>query len=154
MEWEPVVGLEVHAELRTQSQMFCGGAVVDSTVAEPNTHTCPVCLGMPGSLPVINRRAVDLGLRVALALECQVAPVSVFARKNYFYPDLPKGYQISQYELPLATEGALKILPGEQARELATGSVHIPMQGKIESLNAAVAGGILLYEIARIRNKN
>ncbi len=125
MEWEPVVGLEVHAELRTQSKMFCGCAVVDSTVAEPNTHTCPVCLGMPGSLPVINRRAVDLGLRVALALGCRVAPVSVFARKNYFYPDLPKGYQISQYELPLATDGLLKILSGEQARAIRIRRVHL-----------------------------
>jgi aspartyl-tRNA(Asn)/glutamyl-tRNA(Gln) amidotransferase subunit B len=125
MEWEPVVGLEVHAELRTQSKMFCGCAVVDSTTAEPNTHTCPVCLGMPGSLPVLNRRAVDLGLRVALALECRVAPVSVFARKNYFYPDLPKGYQISQYELPLATEGVLKILAGEQARVIRVRRVHL-----------------------------
>jgi aspartyl-tRNA(Asn)/glutamyl-tRNA(Gln) amidotransferase subunit B len=125
MEWEPVVGLEVHAELRTQSKMFCGCAVVDSTVAEPNTHTCPVCLGMPGSLPVLNRRAVDLGLRVALALGCRVAPVSVFARKNYFYPDLPKGYQISQYELPLATEGVLNILAGDQARTIRIRRVHL-----------------------------
>ncbi len=125
MEWEPVVGLEVHAELRTQSKMFCGCAVVDSTAAEPNTHTCPVCLGLPGSLPVLNRRAVDLGLRVALALGCHVAPESVFARKNYFYPDLPKGYQISQYELPLATEGVLNILTGEQARVIRIRRVHL-----------------------------
>jgi aspartyl-tRNA(Asn)/glutamyl-tRNA(Gln) amidotransferase subunit B len=125
MEWEPVVGLEVHAELRTQSKMFCGCAVTDSTVAEPNTHTCPVCLGLPGSLPVLNRRAVDLGLRVALALGCRVAPLSVFARKNYFYPDLPKGYQISQYELPLATEGVLNILEGDQARAIRITRVHL-----------------------------
>jgi aspartyl-tRNA(Asn)/glutamyl-tRNA(Gln) amidotransferase subunit B len=125
MDWEPVVGLEVHAELRTRSKMFCGCAVVDSTAAEPNTVTCPVCLGMPGSLPVINRRAVELGLRVALALECRVAPVSVFARKNYFYPDLPKGYQISQYELPLATDGALKIQLGKQTRTIRIRRVHL-----------------------------
>jgi aspartyl-tRNA(Asn)/glutamyl-tRNA(Gln) amidotransferase subunit B len=125
MEWEPVVGLEVHAELNTRSKMFCGCAVVDSTVAEPNTATCPVCLGMPGSLPVINRRAVELGLRVALALECCVAPVSIFARKNYFYPDLPKGYQISQYELPLATEGIIKIRLGEQTRSVRIRRVHL-----------------------------
>jgi aspartyl-tRNA(Asn)/glutamyl-tRNA(Gln) amidotransferase subunit B len=80
MEWEGVVGLEVHAELRTRSKMFCGCAVVDSTLAEPNTSTCPICLGMPGSLPVINERAVDLALLVAAALECRVAPVSFFAR--------------------------------------------------------------------------
>jgi aspartyl-tRNA(Asn)/glutamyl-tRNA(Gln) amidotransferase subunit B len=125
MEWEPVVGLEVHAELRTHSKMFCGCAVVDSTVAEPNTSTCPVCLGMPGSLPVINRRAVDLGLRVALALECRVEPVSVFARKNYFYPDLPKGYQISQYEMPLAVGGVLRIWLADQMRKIRIRRVHL-----------------------------
>jgi aspartyl-tRNA(Asn)/glutamyl-tRNA(Gln) amidotransferase subunit B len=125
MEWEPVVGLEVHAELRTRSKMFCGCAVVDSTVAEPNTSVCPVCLGMPGSLPVINRKAVDLALRVAAALECRIAPVSVFARKNYFYPDLPKGYQISQYELPLAVEGVLRILVGEETRAVRIRRVHL-----------------------------
>jgi aspartyl-tRNA(Asn)/glutamyl-tRNA(Gln) amidotransferase subunit B len=125
MEWEPVVGLEVHAELRTRSKMFCGCAVVDSTLAEPNTSTCPVCLGMPGSLPVINRAAVDLALRVALALECRVEPVSVFARKNYFYPDLPKGYQISQYELPLAVGGTLRIWAEKQKRSIRIRRVHL-----------------------------
>ena len=125
MEFETVVGLEVHAELRTQTKMFCGCAVVDSTLAEPNTSTCPVCLGMPGTLPVINRRAVDLGLRVALALGCRVPPVSVFARKNYFYPDLPKGYQISQYELPLAVEGILPIWVGEESRDIRITRVHL-----------------------------
>jgi aspartyl-tRNA(Asn)/glutamyl-tRNA(Gln) amidotransferase subunit B len=125
MEWEPVVGLEVHAELSTRSKMFCGCAVVDSTVAEPNTSTCPVCLGLPGSLPVINRRAVDLALRVAAALECRVAPVSVFARKNYFYPDLPKGYQISQYELPLAVDGVLRIPSGGGPRPIRIRRVHL-----------------------------
>ncbi len=125
MEWEPVVGLEVHAELRTRSKMFCGCAVVDSTLAEPNTSTCPVCLGMPGSLPVINERAVDLALRVALALECRVEPISVFARKNYFYPDLPKGYQISQYELPLAVAGTLRIEAGGEIRPIRVRRVHL-----------------------------
>jgi aspartyl-tRNA(Asn)/glutamyl-tRNA(Gln) amidotransferase subunit B len=125
MEWEPVVGLEVHAELRTRSKMFCGCAVVDSTLAEPNTSTCPVCLGMPGSLPVINRKAVDLALRVALALGCRVEPVSVFARKNYFYPDLPKGYQISQYEHPLAVNGVLRFWLGEQMRDIHIRRVHL-----------------------------
>jgi aspartyl-tRNA(Asn)/glutamyl-tRNA(Gln) amidotransferase subunit B len=125
MEWEGVVGLEVHAELRTRSKMFCGCAVVDSTLAEPNTSTCPICLGMPGSLPVINERAVDLALLVAAALECRVAPVSVFARKNYFYPDLPKGYQISQYELPLAVEGTLRIEAGGAIRPIRIRRVHL-----------------------------
>jgi aspartyl-tRNA(Asn)/glutamyl-tRNA(Gln) amidotransferase subunit B len=108
-EYEAVIGLEVHAELATQSKMFCACPVVDSTQAEPNTTVCPVCAGMPGTLPVVNRRAVEYGLRVALALGCQVNPVSIFARKNYFYPDLPKGYQISQYEQPLARNGCLVI---------------------------------------------
>ena len=97
MNFEPVIGLEVHAELLTQSKMFCGCAVVDSTTAEPNRHVCPVCTGQPGALPVVNRRAVEFAIRVGLALNCTVNQVNVFARKNYFYPDLPKGYQISQY---------------------------------------------------------
>jgi aspartyl-tRNA(Asn)/glutamyl-tRNA(Gln) amidotransferase subunit B len=125
MEYEPVVGLEVHAELRTRSKMFCGCAVVDSTLAEPNTSTCPVCLGMPGSLPVINREAVDLALRVALALNCRVEPVSVFARKNYFYPDLPKGYQISQYEMPLAVGGELRFWLDDRMRSVRIRRVHL-----------------------------
>ena len=107
--YEAVIGLEVHAELETRSKMFCGCAVVDSTTAPPNTVVCPVCLGMPGVLPVINRRAVEFAIRVGLALNCQIATVNVFARKSYFYPDLPKGYQISQYELPLAVDGWLEI---------------------------------------------
>ncbi len=107
--YTPVIGLEVHAELQTMTKMFCGCSVVDSSTAEPNSSVCPVCSGMPGSLPVINRQAVTLALRVALALNCQIAPYSLFARKNYFYPDLPKGFQISQYEYPLATGGGLDI---------------------------------------------
>ncbi|MFV1859267.1 MAG: Asp-tRNA(Asn)/Glu-tRNA(Gln) amidotransferase subunit GatB [Anaerolineales bacterium] len=108
-DFEPVIGLEVHAELLTQSKMFCGCAVVDSTSAEPNSSVCEICTGMPGTLPVINKRAVEYGLRVALALHCTITETSVFARKNYFYPDLPKGYQISQYEIPLATDGWIEI---------------------------------------------
>ncbi len=110
MDYEPVIGLEVHAELETQSKMFCGCLVVDTTQAEPNIAVCPICSGMPGVLPVVNQRAVEYALRVALALECEIAPTSLFARKNYFYPDLPKGYQISQYEQPLASNGRLRIL--------------------------------------------
>lgn len=109
MDYEPVIGLEIHAELETQSKMFCACRVVDSTEAAPNVAVCPVCSGMPGVLPVVNARAVEFALRVALALECQINPVSLFARKNYFYPDLPKGYQISQYEQPLACNGRLSI---------------------------------------------
>ena len=103
MTFEPVIGLEIHAQLLTVSKIFCGCSTAYG--AEPNTHVCPVCLGMPGSLPVVNRAAVDYAIRAALALGCTIHETSIFARKNYFYPDLPKGYQISQYELPLATRG-------------------------------------------------
>ena len=107
--FDPVIGLEVHAELLTQSKMFCGCAVVDSTSADPNRSVCEICTGLPGSLPVVNQRAVEFAIRVALALNCSIAETSVFARKNYFYPDLPKGFQISQFELPLATDGWIDI---------------------------------------------
>src|SRR3990172_12987522 len=125
MTYEPVIGLEVHAELLTQSKMFCGCAVVDSTEAPPNTVVCPVCAGMPGALPVINERALEYGLRVALALNCEVRPVIIFARKNYFYPDLPKGFQISQYELPLASDGALEFDVDGQIRSARVRRVHL-----------------------------
>src|SRR5437773_3079557 len=105
MRFEPVIGLEIHAHLLTASKMFCGCSTAFG--AEPNTHVCPVCLGLPGALPVLNRAAVDDAIRAALALGCTVHETSIFARKNYFYPDLPKGYQISQYEQPLATAGVL-----------------------------------------------
>jgi aspartyl-tRNA(Asn)/glutamyl-tRNA(Gln) amidotransferase subunit B len=106
--WETVVGLEVHVQLLTRSKMFCGCSAAYGD--PPNTNVCPVCLGLPGALPVPNAQAVRLAVRAALALGCRVRERSVFARKNYFYPDLPKGYQISQYEDPLATGGALEVL--------------------------------------------
>lgn len=124
--YEPVIGLEVHAEMMTESKMFCGCRVVDSVEAEPNTAVCPVCLGMPGMLPVINRRAMEFAMRVALALNCTIQPQNVFARKNYFYPDLPKAYQISQYELPLATGGWLDItLESGATRRIRIRRVHM-----------------------------
>jgi aspartyl-tRNA(Asn)/glutamyl-tRNA(Gln) amidotransferase subunit B len=125
MEYEPVIGLEVHAELRTKSKMFCSCAVVDSVSAPPNTAVCPVCTGMPGTLPVVNRTAVEYGIRVALALGCTVNPVSIFARKNYFYPDLPKGYQISQYEEPLAENGELVIQTSDGEKTIRVRRVHL-----------------------------
>ncbi|MGE5073623.1 MAG: Asp-tRNA(Asn)/Glu-tRNA(Gln) amidotransferase GatCAB subunit B, partial [Anaerolineae bacterium] len=125
MEYEPVIGLEVHAELQTKSKLFCGCAVVDSTRAEPNTAVCPVCAGMPGTLPVVNRAAVEYAIQVALALECEVQQTSVFARKNYFYPDLPKGYQISQYERPLALHGRLVIHTAEGDKTVRITRVHL-----------------------------
>ena len=108
-DYEVVIGMEIHAELRTASKMFCGCAVVDTTVAKPNTAVCPVCGGLPGAMPVVNRRAVEQAMMVGLALNCEINAFSSFARKNYFYPDLPKGYQISQYDHPIATDGWIEI---------------------------------------------
>jgi aspartyl-tRNA(Asn)/glutamyl-tRNA(Gln) amidotransferase subunit B len=125
MKYEAVIGLEVHAEMLTQSKMFCSCPVVDSTQAEPNVAICPVCTGMPGVLPVVNRQAVEYAIRVALALHCEVQHTSIFARKNYFYPDLPKGYQISQYEYPLGTNGYLTIHTSEGARDIRITRVHL-----------------------------
>jgi aspartyl-tRNA(Asn)/glutamyl-tRNA(Gln) amidotransferase subunit B len=125
MAYQAVIGLEVHAELQTLSKMFCGCRVVDSTQAEPNIAACPVCSGMPGALPVVNEKAVEYGLRVALALGCQVNLTSIFARKNYFYPDLPKGYQISQYETPLARNGELAIQTSQGERRIRVRRVHL-----------------------------
>src|SRR5229473_3935901 len=104
--YEAVIGLEIHAHLQTRSKMFCGCSTAFGAL--PNTHVCPVCLGFPGALPVLNRAAVDFGISAALALGCRINPTSIFARKNYFYPDLPKGYQISQYEQPLASAGVVE----------------------------------------------
>ncbi|NLF01649.1 MAG: Asp-tRNA(Asn)/Glu-tRNA(Gln) amidotransferase subunit GatB [Anaerolineales bacterium] len=110
MEYEPVIGLEVHAQIHTKSKMFCGCPVVDDTGdVPPNTSVCPVCAAMPGVLPVINRQAIEMAIMMGLALHCEIPPVNVFARKSYFYPDLPKGYQISQYSLPVAVAGYLDI---------------------------------------------
>ncbi|MGD2215410.1 MAG: Asp-tRNA(Asn)/Glu-tRNA(Gln) amidotransferase subunit GatB [Gemmatimonadales bacterium] len=110
---ETVIGLEIHIQLDTQSKMFCGCPVEFG--ASPNTNVCPVCLGLPGALPVVNRQAIELAVRAALALNCQLHGSSVFARKNYFYPDLPKGYQISQYDRPLATDGWLDFRAEERS---------------------------------------
>ncbi len=105
--YEPVIGLEVHAQLSTATKIFCGCSTTFGT--PPNTNVCPVCLGMPGVLPVLNKKVVEFAIRLGLATECAIAPLSVFARKNYFYPDLPKGYQISQYEQPICANGRIDI---------------------------------------------
>ncbi len=125
MEYEAVIGLEVHAQLLTESKMFCGCRARDYASAPPNTRVCPICLGMPGTLPVPNRRAVEFTVMTGLALNCTIAEFSRFDRKNYFYPDLPKGYQISQYDLPLCQHGYLEIEVEGQRRRIGIRRVHL-----------------------------
>ena len=121
--YEPVIGLEIHAQLLTDSKIFCGCSTRFG--GSPNTHVCSVCLGLPGALPVLNRRAVEFAVRAGHALGCTIQPVSVFARKNYFYPDLPKGYQISQYERPLATDGVVEYEVDGMPRRVGIIRVHL-----------------------------
>ncbi|HEV3139969.1 MAG TPA: Asp-tRNA(Asn)/Glu-tRNA(Gln) amidotransferase subunit GatB, partial [Vicinamibacterales bacterium] len=123
MRFESVIGLEIHAQLLTATKIFCGCSAAFG--APPNTHVCPVCLGLPGALPVLNRRAVDFAIRAALALRCTVHETSIFARKNYFYPDLPKGYQISQYEQPLATNGVVELTTAGGPRRVGITRIHL-----------------------------
>ena len=123
MEYESVIGLEVHAQLLTKAKLFCACATVFQ--ADPNEQTCPVCLGMPGVLPVLNRQAVEFAIRTGLAMQGQIAPVSRFARKNYFYPDLPKGYQISQYEEPLVEGGGLTIALDGTSKHIRLIRIHL-----------------------------
>ncbi|MGD9505205.1 MAG: Asp-tRNA(Asn)/Glu-tRNA(Gln) amidotransferase subunit GatB [Syntrophobacteraceae bacterium] len=123
MDYEPVIGLEVHAQLSTKSKIFCGCSTTFG--AGPNTHTCPVCLGLPGSLPVLNRQVVEFTIKMALATHCDIANYSRFARKNYFYPDLPKGYQISQYELPIAEHGWVDIDSESGSKRIRLTRIHM-----------------------------
>jgi aspartyl-tRNA(Asn)/glutamyl-tRNA(Gln) amidotransferase subunit B len=150
-ELEPVIGLEIHVQLKTRTKMFCGCEL--SFGDPPNTHTCPVCLGLPGSLPVANARAVHFGLMIGMALESELAPRSIFHRKNYFYPDLPKGYQISQYDEPLCNGGRLgdvrihRVHLEEDAAKL----IHVGASGRIQGSEESVVdfnrGGTPLAEI-------
>jgi aspartyl-tRNA(Asn)/glutamyl-tRNA(Gln) amidotransferase subunit B len=155
-EFEPVIGLEIHVQLQTRTKMFCACAL--SFGEEPNTRTCPVCLGHPGTLPTLNARAVHFGLMIAMALECEIAPRSLFHRKNYFYPDLPKGYQISQYDIPLASTGKLDVPDGPTVRihrahleEDAAKLIHVGESGRIHGAGSSVVdfnrGGTPLVEI-------
>jgi aspartyl-tRNA(Asn)/glutamyl-tRNA(Gln) amidotransferase subunit B len=149
--YEPVIGIEIHVQLSTRTKMFCSCAL--GFGAEPNTLTCPVCLGHPGTLPVTNAEAVHYGLMIAMAFDCEIAPRSIFHRKNYFYPDLPKGYQISQYDIPLATGGRLgdvrihRVHLEEDAAKL----VHAGSSGRIHGAETSVVdfnrGGTPLVEI-------
>jgi aspartyl-tRNA(Asn)/glutamyl-tRNA(Gln) amidotransferase subunit B len=150
-EYETVIGLEIHVQLATNTKMFCGCAL--SFGEPPNTRTCPVCLGLPGTLPVANAEAIHYGLMIGLALGCDLAPRSIFHRKNYFYPDLPKGYQISQYDEPLCTGGRLgdvrihRVHLEEDAAKL----VHVGATGRLHASDASVVdfnrGGTPLAEI-------
>jgi aspartyl-tRNA(Asn)/glutamyl-tRNA(Gln) amidotransferase subunit B len=150
-ELEPVIGLEIHVQLDTRTKMFCGCEL--SFGEEPNTRTCPVCLGLPGTLPVVNAQAIQYGLMMGLALGCELAPRSIFHRKNYFYPDLAKGYQISQYDIPLCSGGRLgdvrlhRIHLEEDAAKL----VHVGESGRIHGSDASIVdynrGGTPLAEI-------
>ncbi|HOD64119.1 MAG TPA: Asp-tRNA(Asn)/Glu-tRNA(Gln) amidotransferase subunit GatB, partial [Smithellaceae bacterium] len=123
MDFETVIGLEVHAQLLTDTKIFCSCSTQFG--AAPNSHACPVCLGMPGVLPVLNKKVVEYAMRMALATHCAINPQNVFARKNYFYPDLPKGYQISQYAYPLAEHGYIMIDTGEGSRKIGITRIHM-----------------------------
>jgi aspartyl-tRNA(Asn)/glutamyl-tRNA(Gln) amidotransferase subunit B len=150
-EWEPVIGLEIHVQLGTRTKMFCGCEL--SFGDPPNTHTCPTCLGLPGALPVVNERAIEYGLMIGMALGCELAERSIFHRKNYFYPDLPKGYQVSQYDIPLCRGGQLgdvrihRVHLEEDAAKLN----HLGESGRIHSADRSWVdfnrGGTPLVEI-------
>ncbi len=137
IQYQPVIGLEVHAVLETRSKMFCACAIIDPLGSQPNSSVCPVCTGMPGVLPVVNKTVVEYAIRVAAALNCEICTTSIFARKSYFYPDIPKGYQISQYEKPLAINGSLMIETSMGEKNIQITRVHLEEDtGKLSHVNA------------------
>ena len=147
--WQTVIGLEVHAEMETESKMFSSCPVVDSVEAEPNSAVDPLSLGMPGTLPVINMQAMEYGIMVGLALNCEIPPVNQFARKNYFYPDLPKGYQISQYDRPLAVNGHINIeLEDGTSKRIRVRRAH--MEEDTGKLSHIMGGSLVDYNRAGV----
>ncbi len=143
MDYEVVIGLEVHAQLLTASKIFCSCSTIFGR--ESNKQTCPICLGMPGVLPVLNKKVVEFTIKTSLATNCQIAPFSQFARKNYFYPDLPKGYQISQYEKPLASDGYLEVEVGKEKRKKRIGITRIHMEEDAGKLLHEMEGSVTDY---------
>ena len=144
--YEPVIGLEVHAQMRSRTKLFCGCPTEYG--APPNEHTCPVCLALPGALPVPNQNAIELAVQAGLALECDVASHSIFARKNYFYPDLPKGYQISQFELPLNGEGHLDIEVDGETKRIGITRIHVE-EDAAKNIHGAGSSAVTLVDFNR-----
>ncbi len=148
MKYEPVIGLEVHAQLLTKSKIFCRCSTTFG--ADPNCQTCPICLGMPGVLPVLNKLAVEFAIKMALATDCRIAENSIFARKNYFYPDLPKGYQISQYEEPLCEDGYIEIEIDGRIKKIGITRIHLEEDaGKSIHAEAFVGENETLIDVNR-----